>query len=633
MLIRGRILPLLLTGAVLLSGCAADTQETTDYLNTDDSEADETSSADRTIVDTSDMFTGRDMETDYEESESAVITLSGTGASCDSAAVQISGSTVTIIDEGTYILSGTLDDGMIIVNADDADKVQLVLNGVEIASADSAAIYVLSADKVFITTAAGTDNILSNGGEYVAIDDNNIDAVIFAKSDLTLNGEGTLTIEAAAGHGIVSKDDLVLAGGTYDIIAASHGISGKDSVRIAAGTYTIESGKDGIHAENTDNADLGFVYIADGDFHITAQGDGISAGSYLLVKDGTYQIETGGGSANAAVKSAGQDFGPMQRRDAAETESTSSAKGLKAGTELMIYGGTFTVDCVDDAFHSNGNLTISEGVFEIATGDDGMHADNALTISGGSVNITQSYEGIEGLSIDITGGDISLAASDDGLNAAGGNDSSGFGGRGEDIFATTEGAYINIAGGTLHVNASGDGIDSNGDLTVSGGETYVSGPVNGANGALDYSGDAVISGGIFVAAGSVGMAQNFGTDSTQGVMMVTVDSASAGSTISLCDDSGNELVNWQADKEYSSVVISCPEITEGATYTLTADSYTTQITMDSLVYGEGMGAGMGGGMRGGKMQDDGGKPGGGKKQDGDGAPGGGTRPEDTGMRK
>lgn len=130
------------------------------------------------------------------------------------------------------------------------------------------------------------------------------------------------------------------------------------------------------------------------------------------------------------------------------------------------------------------------------------------------------------------------------------------------------------------------------------------------------------------------MAQNFGTDSTQGVMMVTVGSASAGSTISLCDDSGNELVNWQADKEYSSVVISCPEITEGATYTLTADSYTTQITMDSLVYGEGMGAGMGGGMRGGgKMQDDGGKPGGGKKQDGDGAPGGGTRPEDTGMRK
>lgn len=635
MLIRGRILPLLLTGALLLSGCAADIQETTDYLNTDGSEADETSSADQTIVDTSDMFTGRDMETDYDETESAVITLSGTGASCDSDAVQISGSTVTIIDEGTYILSGTLDDGIIIVNADDADKVRLVLNGVEIVSADSAAIYVLSADKVFITTAAGTDNILSNGGEYVAIDDNNIDAVIFAKSDLTLNGEGTLKIEAAAGHGIVSKDDLVLAGGTYDITAASHGISGKDSVRIAGGTYTIESGKDGIHAENADNADLGFLYIADGTFHITAQGDGISAGSYLLAEDGAYYIETGGGSANAAVKSDGQDFGPMQWRDAAdavnktgtdrepdmdkepdmaetaETESTSSAKGFKAGTELMIYGGTFTVDCADDAFHSNGNLTISEGVFEIAAGDDGMHADNALTISGGSIDITQSYEGIEGLSIDITGGDISLVASDDGLNAAGGNDSSGFGGRGEDIFAATEGAYINIAGGTLYVNAFGDGIDSNGDLTVSGGETYVSGPANGANGALDYSGDAVISGGIFVAAGSAGMAQNFGTDSTQGVMMVRVDSGSAGSIITLCDDSGKELVSWQSDKEYSSVVISCPEITEGAAYTLTADSYTTQITMDSLVYGEGMGAGMGGGMRGsGKMQDDGGKPGG-----------------------
>src|SRR5699024_5724378 len=156
--------------------------------------------------DSSEMFTDRDVEIGYDEETSARITLSGNSASSDSDAVQISGSTVTIKEEGTYILSGTLNDGMIVVGAEDTDKIQLVLDNVEITNSTSAAIYVLEADKVFITTASGSENTLANGGEYVAIDENNIDAVIFSKSDLTLNGAGTLTINAAAGHGVVSKD-------------------------------------------------------------------------------------------------------------------------------------------------------------------------------------------------------------------------------------------------------------------------------------------------------------------------------------------------------------------------------------------------------------------------------------------
>lgn len=173
------------------------------------------------------------------------ISLNGDSASCSSQAVDISGSTVTISQEGSYILSGSLNDGTIVVDAPDTAKLQLVLDGVDISSSSSAAIYILEADKVFITTAAGSENSLNNGGEYVAVDDNNIDAVIFSKADLTLNGSGTLSINAEAGHGIVSKDDLVLTSGSYEIEAASHGLSGKNSVRIANGSYTIVSGKDG----------------------------------------------------------------------------------------------------------------------------------------------------------------------------------------------------------------------------------------------------------------------------------------------------------------------------------------------------------------------------------------------------
>ena len=159
--------------------------------------------------------------------ESAAIALNGSSAACDDSRVSISGSTVTITGEGTYLLSGSLSNGQIVIDAEKTDKLHLVLNGVDINCDTSAAIYVKQADKVFVTLAADTENKLSNQSEFVAIDDNNIDSVIFSKEDLTLNRLGSLTIHAAYGHGIVSKDDLVVTSGTYEINAASHGLCGK----------------------------------------------------------------------------------------------------------------------------------------------------------------------------------------------------------------------------------------------------------------------------------------------------------------------------------------------------------------------------------------------------------------------
>lgn len=481
------ILLFLTMGALMLSGCNTKIGNTTQQTT----ESSTTTSSSATETDASDMFSDRDKEVGYDESESVTISLADNSSSCESDAVSITENTITIKDEGTYILSGSLSDGMVIVEAEDTDKVQIVLNGVSISNDQSAALYVRSADKVFVTTASGTENTLEhNGSSYTTIDENNIDAAIFSKSDLTLNGEGTLTVTAQEGHGIVSKDALVLTSGTYVITSASHGLSGKDSVRIANGTYTVVSGKDGIHAQNKDDSSSGFVYLA---------------------------------------------------------------------------GGTYT----------------------ISAGDDGIHAASNVTISDGKIDITQSYEGIEGLSIDIAGGEITVLASDDGLNAAGGNDSSsseGFQG-GDDQFAATEGAYIQISGGVLHVNASGDGIDSNGDITVSGGETYVSGPTNDGNGSLDYNGSAQITGGIFAASGSSGMAQNFDSSSTQGTIMVNVDEQEGNTEISLLDSSSTELLSWTAAKQYSSIIISTPEIQQGETYTITAGTAEQNITMDSLVYG------------------------------------------------
>ena len=479
----------LLALAFLLSGCAAAQAEDTKGSQEDTTQEDTVP----TTVSVSQMFSDSDLEVGYDDLTSAHITLSGTTATCDSDAVQISGSQIILTEEGTYILSGSLEDGMVIVDGEDSAKVHLVLDNVQIGSSASAAIYVRSADKVFITTAPDSRNTLSNGGEYVAIDDNNIDSVIFSKADLTLNGSGTLTISAAAGHGIVSKDDLVLSGGTYEITAASHGISGKDSVRIASGSYTITSGKDGIHAENADDTTLGFLYIEDGTFTIHAQGDGLSAGVYLQIEGGDFSVTTGEGSASVTLETDSMGGGPgsfgAPADSTTEEDDTVSQKGVKADGTLTISGGSFQIDTVDDAIHANEDLLITGGEFHLSTGDDGIHTDTALTIQDGTFTIPYCYEGIEGLSITIDGGTYDITSADDGLNAAGGADSSGFGGRmpGQEGFGGSSDSFIVINGGEFVIVSTGDCIDSNGSLTINGGTVDLT--CNGSgNTALDCGG-------------------------------------------------------------------------------------------------------------------------------------------------
>lgn len=527
-----------------------------------------------------DMFSSRDLEIGYDEEHSAVITLSGTTASCPSDAVGISGPSVIITDEGTYILSGTLEDGTVIVDAGKDDKVQIVLDGASVTNAQGAALYVRSADKVFVTTASQSENTLQNGGSYVQTDENTVDAVVFSKADLTFNGSGTLTLRADAGHGAVSKDDLVFTSGTYEVTAESHALSGKDSVRICGGTFTLHSGKDGVQAEHDEDPEKGFLYIRGGTFDIVSGGDGLSASGTVQIDGGEYRIQAGGGSKTAP-------------------DAAVSTKGIKSAAAMTLAGGSFTLDTSDDALHSNSDLTVTGGTYRISTGDDGLHADNALSVAAGDIEIAESYEGLEGLTIDLSGGDISLHASDDGLNAAGGNDSSGTGRLG-DPFAATEGAYIRIAGGTLTVSAEGDGIDSNGDLLISGGTVCVSGPTSNRDGILDYNGEASITGGVFLGSGSSGMAQTFGSASTQGAILVTaLGIQEAGSTVTLTDGDGNTVVSWEPEKEYSSVIISTPDIKADASYTLSAGSAAQDIAMDGLIYGaSGFSPGHGGGMGG-----------------------------------
>ena len=586
----------------VVAGCAGKNSSTENIVSTEtEVNAEETAAQSETgTFSSADMFTERDLAGTYEESEAVYVTLSDDGITGETAGVAINGQTVTITEEGTYVFSGTLSEGQIVVDADDA-KVQIVLDNVDITCATNAAVYVKSADKVFVTLAEGSQNTLRNTDEYVAIDDNNIDAVIFSKSDLTLNGTGSLTIESANGHGIVSKDDLKITGGTYDITAAGHALSGKDSVRIADGTFVLTAGKDGIHSGNEDNEEKGYIYIADGDFTITSDGDGMDASNIVQIEDGTFDITAGGGAANSlkthesdmpggpgggmpqnGERPNGEDMpekgekpdganmpemgeksdGENMPQDTTTDESGTSTKGIKAGGGMYLNGGTYQIDSADDSIHSNANITIADGTYTLATGDDGVHADDALIVNGGTITVTESYEGLEGLTVTINDGTIDITARDDGINAAG--------------------EKMELNGGYIHILAGGDGVDSNGDLTINGGEIYIDGPSDNGNSAIDYGdrSSAYVNGGTLVAIGSSGMAEGMSDSSKQKVLMVKLGEQMEAGDVVLTDSEGNVIVSYTALKSYDCVIISTAEVESGAAYTLTTSGTTTEVTAE-----------------------------------------------------
>lgn len=567
-----------------------------------DAAADASAPADFIPQTDADMFTDRDTRAAYDEESAVRIELNGSSISVSSDSVQINGTTAILTEEATYIVSGTLDDGMLVVDADEAAKLQIVLDNASITSSTSAALYVLEADKVFVTLAEGSQNALANGGSFVAIDDSDIDGAVYSKQDLTFNGSGALTVTSPAGHGIVGNDDLVLAGGTYTVTSASHGLNANDSVRITGATgLTLDAGKDGIHAENNDDASLGFVYISGGTFAIEAEGDGISAGAYLQITDGAYDILAGGGSVNGESQSStswgGFRGGRMETASSAEetSESSTSMKGLKAVSSLVISGGAFTIDAADDAVHSNADMTVSGGTFAIATGYDAFHADETLTVTGGAIDISESYEGLEALHLDIQGGEISLVSRDDGLNAAGGTDGSGStggrdgwfgggwmgggrggrGGMGGGFSSASSEGSIAISGGTLTIQASGDGLDANGTIEITGGTTVVTGPTSGDTAVLDYDTSAAIAGGTFLGTGAAGMAQTF-RSAEQGVVTERV-SGDAGEEIVLADASGTALLTLSPALDFQFIVLSSPDLVSGETYTLTVGGTSTEV--------------------------------------------------------
>lgn len=538
----------------------AETASTSTLMNTDVSK----------LVSDAVSYKEDDSYTDWENEDPTYIELNGTEATFDSsAAVLFDNNVLTIKTGGTYVLSGQLDNGQIVVDAEDKNTVKLILNGVDIQSSTSSAIYVMNAEKTTISLVEGTENTVSDAEQYVYEDssEDEPNAAIFSKDDLTINGTGTLIVHGNYNNGIASKDKLKITGGTIDVHAVDDGIMGRDLVAVKEGTIQIEAGGDGIKSTNDEDTSKGTIALEGGTFDITSGNDAIQSIASLWITDGTYIIKSGEGSpetiSNHEERMPGQEASTAAATTATESESY---KGLKASVDIAIGGGNFTIDSEDDAVHSNQHVTLAGGEFTISTGDDGVHADSSVATTGGKIDITKSYEGIEGKNITIEDGEIQLTSSDDGFNVAGGNDASGMD---MPVTATEDSGTLQINGGYISVNAEGDGLDSNGSISMTDGIVIVNGPTQNMNGPLDYDSSFNITGGFIVAVGSSGMSQSHSEDSSQtGVLMTYPEIQSAGTMIHLEDNDGKNIISFTPAKDYQTVFISSPELTKDASYTL-----------------------------------------------------------------
>ena len=335
-------------------------------------------------AESSELFSARDLSASYDE-EVFSITLSGNTASTDSDHVTVSGGTVTVNGPGTYLVSGTLANGGIVVNADKQDKVQLVLNDVSISSDTGAAIYVAQADKVFVTLAEGTSSTLTNGGRFAQDADGEIDAVIYAKDDLTLNGSGSLTINSPAGHGIVGKDDVTVTGGSYAITSSDSAMTANDTLAVAGGSFQITTNKDGLHSENSDDDTLGAIYITGGSFVIRAGDDAVHAESLLQIDGGSLDITAAEGLEATYIH-----INDGQINISATDDGVNAARKSSAYTPTVeISGGTLTVTMGPgdtDGIDSNGNLIITGGTVNV-TAASAFDYDGTASFTGGTVII------------------------------------------------------------------------------------------------------------------------------------------------------------------------------------------------------------------------------------------------------
>ena len=624
-----RLLCIALCACMALNGCSS-TSLPDDTLS---SEQEETESSVSSSEDSAYTYSDYELDDSFDRQSAASITLSGSTAQSNGSGVSINNATVTISKEGCYLISGELEDGQIIVDAGDSDKVQLVLDKASIHCSTGSAILVRNADKVKMTLAADSENELSDGTEYQT-DDDNPDAALFSKDDLVINGSGSLTVQGNYKHGIAGNDDLVITGGRLTVNSLSHALRGKDSVAILDGTFVLTSQKDGIQASNTEDSTKGWVQIDGGNFTIQSSGDGIQAETNLSIYDGSFTITSGGGAVNGAdhTENRGGGFGrpggnrpdsangqtspemssqpaeggqtpsemPSQPAEGGQTPSempSQPAEGEQSSSgnesdysELIFDPDDFDDTSTDDSdttvrtkgIKAGNALLIQQGTFVIDSADDAIHSNYSVTIDGGSFQLSSGDDGIHAEAyLNINGGTTTIAESYEGLEAA----------------------QIHISGGTTQVFSNDDGLNATGGSSfelvdgllvlkdISSSDTEQTFGGRGGMFEVEDNCDITISGGTVLVFGSSsggeGALDYTGSSSISGGTLVALGSSGMAQSMEPDDSHATLMVTWDEVQPAGTRLTLCTQQGEILCSLQSTNSFQTAVIgTDSLSAGQ-----------------------------------------------
>lgn len=508
-------------------------------------------------------FSNRDTDHSYSTEGAVTITLDNENTIINGEGAAIVDGDIVITAEGTYVLSGKYTAGMLIVECTKAQKVQIVLNGAEISSPDSPAIYVKQADKVFFTLAKGTENKLVDGDKYTLIDnETEIDATLFSRADTAINGEGKLTVIGTNKHGIISKDDLVITGGDINVRSKKVAVSGKDCVKIGGGNITVNAGSDGIRSDNKNDADRGFVYISAGELDITAAKDGIQAENVLRIDGGSIKLVCGGGSENTVESLKTSDKQPevLDPNKASDEETPDSYKALKSDIDVIINGGTIIADTADICLQADGSISVNGGAIKLSSGGDAVSAGKAFVQQGGALYAVKAVNAVNAANVLIAGGETSITASSLGINASAG---------------------IELREGYIITDTVSSAINASSHILVSGGIVLLNPPADESKPVI-ASPSVAIAGGNLVALGNT--AASASDTDLQPAIEASFDKQSANTSVFLCDAKDNFLISFNAKRAYSTALITSPYLKAGS-YTLYSGAKLENSDANGFSYG------------------------------------------------
>lgn len=542
-----------------------------------------------------------DVDTHYSEQDLSWDTSSETAIDLSNPTatdgVTVEDGTLTITKAGTYKLSGEYQ-GQIKVETADSDAVRLVLDNANITNSSGAALNVVNADEVILYSASGTTNTISDGADYTATGENDPDAVVYSKADLTIAGEGTLKVNGNHEDGIHTSDGLVIASGTLEVNAANTGIKGKDYVDILGGTINVTAQQDGIKSTNDTDEGKGWTRLSNGTVTVNAGDDGFKASRVVEISGGSLTVEqsdegieaqyinVSGGDVNVTSADDGMNAS-LKTSDSESTDSSANTSDTANQQQNNQQQGSLPGGQQNGASNQQqqgtGQPPQGQPPAMSGTSQDGT-SQNGTSGTAQQQNNTQNQGNRNmGQPPAMPGGNAQDGTSQNGTTGTGQQGmgqppQGGMPGGGGGPFEVVD-AAINVSGGHVTVNAEGDGIDSNGVTTLSGGTLIVNGPSQGGNAALDTNGDLLLNGATVLSGSTADMFEAPSTNSTSGYLKLTNSSGfEQGSTVQVADSSGKVVANYKVTKSnVQLVLVSSSSIVKGQSYTV----YTTTSAVDS----------------------------------------------------